>query len=53
MVKDLQSEIPLIGATIEWVQEDASVGTTTDVNGYFKLEGITLGRHTFRVSYLG
>ena len=52
-VKDAQSEIPLIGATIEWINESATIGATTDENGYFKLENVPIGRQAFRVSYLG
>ena len=50
---DKQSEEPLIGATIELIQNGASNGTVTDVDGYFRLEGVPLGRQTLRVSYLG
>lgn len=50
---DKQSEIPIIGATIEWLNEDAPNGTVTDAEGYFRLEEITVGRQAFRISYLG
>ena len=48
---DKQSEIPLIGATIELRGTD--IGTVTDIDGYFRLENIPVGRQSFRVSYLG
>jgi len=48
---DKQSEIPLIGATIELLGTDN--GTITDIDGYFRLENVPVGRHSFRVSYLG
>ena len=49
---DKQSEMPLIGATIELITT-VSTGTTTDIDGYFRLEKVPIGRQTFRVSYLG
>ena len=52
-VKDLQSEIPLIGATIQLMDTEKNMGTTTDENGYFVLENVPIGRQAFSVSYLG
>lgn len=50
---DKTSNTPLIGATVELISETNNTGTTTDIDGYFRLESIPVGRHTFRVSYLG
>jgi len=50
---DNASKTPLIGATVELISTTNSTGTTTDIDGYFRLEKIPVGRHTFRVSYLG
>lgn len=50
---DQQAETPLIGATVELLSSNDSKGTITDIDGYFRLENIPLGRQTFRVSYLG
>lgn len=52
-IVDNTSNTPLIGATVELISEINSNGTTTDIDGYFRLENIPVGRHTFRVSYLG
>lgn len=52
-VIDQQSEIPLIGAAIELVNVDAATGTITDIDGYFTLNNVPLGRNVIRVSYLG
>ena len=52
-VIDEQSEIPLIGATVELMSGDLNKGTVTDPDGYFRLEEVTPGRHTLRISYLG
>ncbi len=52
-VIDQQSEMPLIGATIEWVNPNETIGTVTDIDGYFRLENIPLGRQEFRISFIG
>ena len=50
---DQQSELPIIGATIELLGEGPVNGTLTDIDGYFVLENVPLGRNAIRVSYLG
>ena len=52
-ILDQQSEMPLIGATIKLISESSTTGTSTDVDGFFVLEGIPLGRQAFEVEYLG
>ncbi len=52
-VFDKQSEMPLMGATIEVLDTDQNLGTTTDFDGYFRLEAVPIGRQTVRISYLG
>ncbi|WP_237276131.1 TonB-dependent receptor [Tenacibaculum ovolyticum] len=53
LVIDKQSELPLIGATIELLNSKIPIGTTTDIDGYFTLNNIPLGRQVVRVSYVG
>ncbi len=50
---DVQSSMPLIGATVEVIGIDPVIGTTTDIDGYFSLSPVPTGRQTLRVSYLG
>ncbi|MDN3637067.1 TonB-dependent receptor [Neolewinella lacunae] len=50
---DGQSEMPLIGATVELLSLEPSRGTTTDGDGYFSFTDVPPGRHTLRLSYLG
>jgi len=50
---DQQSELPLIGATIELLSDDLSLGTSSDIDGFFVLEGVPFGRQNFRAEYLG
>lgn len=52
-VLDRQSEVPLIGAAVEVLGSDATLGTTTDADGTFALEGVPVGRRELRVTYLG
>jgi hypothetical protein len=52
-ILDKQSEIPIIGATIQWLNDENTLGDITDVEGYFKLENIPVGRQAFQISYLG
>ncbi len=52
IILDKQAETPLIGATIELFGEEAR-GTTSDIDGNFRLEGVSLGRRAIKVSYIG
>lgn len=50
---DLDSEMPIAGATIILHRGSKIVGTTTDANGYYKLQDITIGRQSFKISFIG
>lgn len=50
---DIDSNIPLIGATVIIAGTDPIVGTATDIDGNFRLEDVPVGRITLQVSYLG
>jgi len=52
-VIDQDSRQPLIGATVMIENTDPSIGTTTDINGAFRLENVPVGRHQIRCQYLG
>ena len=52
-VVDQDSKNALIGATILVVSSENSGGTTTDLDGSFKIENIPVGRTTLLISYLG
>ena len=54
-VIDKSSESPIIGATIVIIDSTKlhNSGTTSDLNGYFKLENISVGRVNIQVSYVG
>ncbi len=50
---DEDSRIPLIGATILLMDSDPLQGATTDVDGRFEIKGVSVGRHSLRVQYMG
>lgn len=52
-VVDKDSKQPLIGANIIVLESDPFIGTTADLDGYFKLEHIPIGRIAVKVSYIG
>ena len=48
---DADTRLPLPGANI--LVEDLGLGTTTDANGYFRMENIPVGRVSILVSFIG
>lgn len=50
---DVDSKLPLIGASVLIPGTDPLVGTVTDENGNFRLENIPIGRIDLQLSYLG
>ena len=52
-VVDQDSKNALIGATIYVASSTDGLGTTTDLDGQFKLENVPIGRTTLQISYLG
>ena len=52
-IVDVDSKLPLIGATLVIPGTTPLIGTATDVNGEFRLENIPIGRIAVKISYLG
>ncbi len=52
-VLDKQSQQPLPGANIIVVGSNPVIGTASDVNGYFQLPNVLVGRVNIAVSFLG
>ncbi|MCB0756696.1 MAG: TonB-dependent receptor, partial [Flavobacteriales bacterium] len=52
-VTDLESKIPIIGAAVVVLGSDPIIGTTTDIDGNFKLDKVEVGRVDVQVTYLG
>ncbi len=52
-ILDKQSETPLPGATIELLNAEIATGVTTDINGFYTIENVPVGRQSIKVSYIG
>ncbi|MEM1328237.1 MAG: carboxypeptidase-like regulatory domain-containing protein [Bacteroidota bacterium] len=52
-ILDQQSEMPIIGATVQLMNGETNAGTTTDIDGYFRLTEVPLGRNVLQVTYVG
>lgn len=52
-VVDKQSGFSIPGANIILVGSDPVMGTSTDMNGKFRLENVPVGRHSIEISFLG
>ena len=50
---DIDSDMPLIGASIVLIGSNPIIGTIADINGRYVLESILIGRHSFKVSFIG
>lgn len=48
-VVDSQSEIPLIGANVILENSDPVVGGVTDLDGYFRIESVPVGRQSIAI----
>jgi len=52
-VIDKFTQTTLPGATVIILKTDPLVGTTSDINGDFKIENIPIGRQSIQISYVG
>lgn len=52
-VLDAQSAYPIVGATVMVPGSNPLQGAVTDVDGYFRIENVSVGRHTLAVRYIG
>jgi hypothetical protein len=50
---DSKAEYELIGATVMVVGSDPIIGTTTNVDGTFRLENVPVGRQALAIQYIG
>jgi len=50
-VYDSYTHNPLDGASVAIV--DSEIGTTTDINGSYRLENVSVGRYSLQVSFIG
>lgn len=52
-IVDSQSNAPLIGATVVLAGSDPVLGGITDVEGYFRIQGVPIGRQSIQIAYIG
>lgn len=52
-VVDQQSQTPLPGVNVFLINAQPPVGTTTDMDGYFSLENVSVGRVNIGFSFIG
>lgn len=52
-ITDQQSGSPIIGATAQVAGISPPLGAITDVNGYFRIDKVPIGRQSLQISYLG
>ncbi|MDB4303314.1 TonB-dependent receptor [Desulfosarcina sp.] len=52
-IVDVDTEIPLPGATVVILGTDPLIGASADVDGYYRLDNIPLGRYNLHFSYMG
>ncbi len=52
-IVDKVSQMPLPGANLILLNTDPLIGTTTDLEGNFRLQQVPIGTYTIRVSFMG
>ena len=52
-VVDNETGTPLIGATVIIMESKPLLGSTTDIDGKFKIEKVPIGRYNIQVNYVG
>ena len=52
-IVDEESQMPLPFTTVVILTLDPVMGTTSDENGFFRLENVPVGRHNIQVSFMG
>jgi len=53
LVKDMDSQLTLPGATVALMNTMPIIGTATDSDGNFRLNNVPVGRYDLQVSYIG
>ena len=52
-VVDLESQFPLPGVNVQFINGEFNDGVATDMNGNFKIENVPLGRKQIRFTFIG
>ncbi len=53
VILDIDNQSPLIGANIVVLNSDPLIGTSSDIDGTFRLENLRVGRYDIGIDYLG
>jgi hypothetical protein len=52
-IVDTESQQPVIGANVVITSVDPILGSSTDVDGNFRIEHVPVGRHSFKITSIG
>ena len=52
-IVDQDSQMPLVGASVVIMGTTPLIGTTTDLEGRFRISGVPVGRVTLKISFIG
>jgi CarboxypepD_reg-like domain/TonB-dependent Receptor Plug Domain len=52
-VADKVSQMPLPGANVLLLNTNPPIGVTTDVDGQFKINKVSIGNHTLKITFIG
>jgi CarboxypepD_reg-like domain/TonB-dependent Receptor Plug Domain len=52
-VLDKSIKSPLIGANVVLLNTNPLLGSTVDDNGYFKIQGVPIGKYTLKITFIG
>ena len=52
-IYDIESNNPLIGATVMLLESNPPKGAATDLEGNYKIEKVPVGRYNIQISYVG
>lgn len=52
-ISDKQTKLPLPGVSVTITSVNPSIRTVTDIDGHFRFEGISVGRHQLEATFVG
>ncbi|WP_258102935.1 TonB-dependent receptor [Marinoscillum sp. MHG1-6] len=52
-ILDQDTQMPLIGATVQVIDSDPLIGAITDINGTFRIEKVPVGRASLFITFIG
>jgi hypothetical protein len=52
-ITDGDTQVGLIGLTVLLLDSDQLIGASTDIDGYFEIKNVPIGRRSFKVSFIG